>query len=99
MRIRCSATLLAAGAVLALTGAAPAQAGLVDGSLNELHVADGSNLLGAFASAHVGAANNNANARADVDVQNNGSVGVDVAVSPDRRAAAKRRRGTSRGAR
>jgi hypothetical protein len=92
MRIRYSATLVTTG-LLAFAGAAPAQAGLVDGSLNDAHVLDHGNVLGAMASAHVGDdRNNNANARAGVDIRNNGSIDLNADVSLDNRATAKPRR-------
>src|SRR3954451_22866787 len=62
MRIRYSAAVMTSG-LLACAGAAPAQAGLVDGSLNNAHVLDHGNVLGAMATVHVGDdRSNNANA-------------------------------------
>ncbi|MGC4984676.1 hypothetical protein ACLQ18_29215 [Streptomyces sp. DT193] len=59
-------TLTAAGlaAAFALLVAAPAHAGIIDGSLNNLHAASQSNVLGALVNSNLsGNDNNNANSR------------------------------------
>ncbi|MGW1956101.1 hypothetical protein ACWCPI_25700 [Streptomyces sp. NPDC001920] len=59
-------TLTAAGlaAASALLAAAPAHAGVIDGSLNNLHAAAESNVLGALVNSKLsGNDNNNANSR------------------------------------
>lgn len=59
------AATLAAGPLLFLTATA-AHAGIIDGSLNDLHAADHSNVLGALVGSQLtGADNNNANTKAD----------------------------------
>lgn len=64
LRTMAAATPLAVAVILA---AAPqASAGLIDGSLNNLHVADKSNILGALLNSHItDLPNNNANTRND----------------------------------
>lgn len=57
---------LAAGLTLALTAPAVASAGLIDGSLNNLHAADKSNVIDVMVQSKlVDAGNNNANTRAN----------------------------------
>ena len=100
MPIRYAARLLTTSGILALAIAAPAHAGLIDGSLNGAHILDHANVLAAAASAHVGDdRDNNVNTGADVRVQNNGAIGISAAVNPNRRVKAKSRRGSGRRAR
>ncbi|MEV0649775.1 hypothetical protein AB0I28_31415 [Phytomonospora sp. NPDC050363] len=65
-----AAALLATG-LTTVAFSAPASAGLIDGSLNDLHAASQSNILGALVGSQLSdSSNNNANTRADGNANN-----------------------------
>lgn len=77
LRALATATVLAIGGVLLV--AAPASAGIIDGSLNNAHLADHSNILGVMlGSALNDSSNNNANTRSS-GKSNNSIGGYDTA--------------------
>lgn len=88
--------IVVAGVVALGSAPAVAQAGVIDGSLNNANIASQSNVLGVLLDTRVGSmdANNNANVRVTAGVQNN--TVADVRVSDPTPSSSRAHRGRSR---